>query len=184
MSPMSYVASELTKTQDKLDEGAYETVTALESDVKRMISNAKQYNERGSEIFLDAEKIRKMTSTFMEPRNPAYRDDPQYVPGPTPIPDDWRGQQTEGAMDATTEKDPKRIKLDTGVPDTASGAMSTRKSGRHSSDVPVSAKKEHTDKASTDAKRGVTVDDSFAGMTFQQAQEKIVANLLNLKDRE
>lgn len=70
----------------KLNNGEYSTMTDLESDLKRMVQNAKDYNSSKSDIFEDAERIRKALSNFMPKHNPAYQD-PDYRAVPTPIPD-------------------------------------------------------------------------------------------------
>ena len=64
-------------------------MTPVESDLRRMVGNAKSFNQKSSEIFSDAEKIRKALVAFMIPNNPAYKTG-SYVPGPTPVPDDWQ----------------------------------------------------------------------------------------------
>ncbi|KAJ9625843.1 hypothetical protein H2203_004607 [Taxawa tesnikishii (nom. ined.)] len=73
--------------ENKLRRYEYPTLTTVESDVKRMIANAKLYNDEKSEVYGDAERMRKLLSNFMLKHNPAYRD-PEYVAFPTPIPDD------------------------------------------------------------------------------------------------
>ena len=50
-----------------------------------MIQNAKDYNATKSEIFEDAERLRKAMSNFMPKHNPAYAD-PNYRAYPTAIP--------------------------------------------------------------------------------------------------
>src|SRR6266498_5235381 len=50
-----------------------------------MVKNAKDYNDKSSAIFADAERIRKLLSNFMVKHNPAYQD-PSYSAVPTPIP--------------------------------------------------------------------------------------------------
>jgi hypothetical protein len=52
-----------------------------------MIANAKQFNARNSEIYEDAERVRKTASNFMTKHNPAYRD-PTYGAVATPIPEE------------------------------------------------------------------------------------------------
>ena len=56
----------------------------LESDLKRMIQNAKEFNSTKSEVYEDAERIRKALSNFMPKYNPAYLD-PTYRAYPTPL---------------------------------------------------------------------------------------------------
>jgi hypothetical protein len=71
-------------------------MTALESDLKRMVQNAKEFNATGSKVYEDAERIRKALSNFMPKHNPAYKDQ-DYRALPTPIPDDDdNGEQSDG----------------------------------------------------------------------------------------
>ena len=88
----------------------YGNMTALESDLKRMVQNAKEFNSIGSKLYEDAERIRKALSNIMPKYNPAYRDQ-EYRAVPTPIPEtdkDLDGNQlpsnTEGAPVAPTIK--------------------------------------------------------------------------------
>lgn len=65
---------------------------ALESDLKRLVQNAKEFNSTKSEVYEDAERIRKALSNFMPKHNPAYLD-PAYRAYPTPIPRDAFNKQ-------------------------------------------------------------------------------------------
>ena len=71
--------------EERLEDRQYATMEKLEGDLKRMVQNAKDYNDSRSEIFQDAERIRKALSNFMPKHNPAYLD-PEYRAVPTPIP--------------------------------------------------------------------------------------------------
>ncbi len=73
--------------QAKLDARQYGNMTTLESDLKRMVQNAKEFNVTGSKVYEDAERIRKALSNFMPKHNPAYKDQ-EYRALPTPVPDD------------------------------------------------------------------------------------------------
>lgn len=92
--------------QAKLEALQYENMTALESDLKRMVQNAKEYNATGSRIYEDAERIRKAISNFMPKHNPAYRDE-EYRAIATPIPN-----SEEHSMDeAPSPKAPVTLRL-------------------------------------------------------------------------
>ncbi|KAI1288923.1 Bromodomain-containing protein [Xylaria venustula] len=69
----------------KLKEQQYLTLSSLESDFKRLVSNAKETNERSSTIFGDAERVRKAVSNLMVKHNPAYKAG-NYQAVPTPLP--------------------------------------------------------------------------------------------------
>jgi Bromodomain len=75
----------LNMIDEKLGRYEYQNMEQLEGDLKRMVQNAKDYNDSRSEIFQDAERIRKALSNFMPKHNPAYLD-PEYRAVPTPIP--------------------------------------------------------------------------------------------------
>ena len=140
-----------------------------------MISNAKAFNERNSEIFSDAEKVRKMVSNHMTKVNPAYRD-PNYTPVPTPIsaevPKNAKKQQQDTEVDADGETDPEDA---------------TQKPRRlvtlHG---PFAEKEENRRRASSTpaVQDAVDAGESFEGNTFQQAQEKIATELIQLKSDE
>ncbi|KAI1752225.1 Bromodomain-containing protein [Xylaria castorea] len=90
----------------KLKERRYSTLSSLESDFKRLVSNAKETNDRNSTIFSDAERVRKAVSNLMVKHNPAYKSgNYQAVPTPlppTPEPDD--GSDSE-AVDGEADED-------------------------------------------------------------------------------
>ena len=163
--------------QSKLNRRAYRNTSAIESDVKRMIANAKQFNEKASQVFADAEKIRKMVSVYMEDRNPAYRT-PGYQPLPTPIPDNWRERLKQGSTVADDDL------VEAGTSDPGGTTKSTRKSGRNAAPSPASAKEERR-ASSTPAVADVEgAGESFEGNTFQQAQEKLILEMMKLTDDE
>lgn len=72
--------------QEKLRADRYVDLAGVESDLKRMVNNAKTYNEKGSDVYDDAERLRKTASNWMTRFNPAYRD-PKYVAQPTALPE-------------------------------------------------------------------------------------------------
>ncbi|GJC85099.1 protein polybromo-1 [Colletotrichum liriopes] len=75
----------LTMIEKKLNNGDFTTLTELESYCKRMVSNAKEFYPRGSQLFEDAERVRKALSNFMTKYNPAYARG-GYTAVPTPLP--------------------------------------------------------------------------------------------------
>ena len=172
--------------QGKLNRGEYATMTPLESDLRRMVGNAKSFNEKSSEIFSDAEKIRKALVAFMLQNNPAYKTG-NYVPAPTPVPEDWQDRleqedppeaDAEGEMEEevvskeapkeTSKEEPEKPKPSTKV--AATSSVNTSNSRRATSTPGVQ-----------DAEGA---GESFEGDTFQQAQEKIMTEMINLKNDE
>lgn len=141
-----------------------------------MVTNAKAFNEKTSEIFADAERIRKALAAFMTKRNPAYRD-PTYRPFPTPLPGEGgapEGDIAIGEADADGETDTeapagKTQRLSTFVGSASTPATATN--GRTASSTPV-------------VEDAVGAGESFVGDTFQIAQEKLMTELIHLKDDE
>lgn len=163
--PSNFTPSD-TRLQDKLERHEYPTLSTVESDIKRMVSNAKQYNDDKSTVYQDAERIRKALSNFMTKHNPAYKD-PNYVAIPTPIP---------GHND-----------------DTASSAPPTREPSEQPRKITISLKANRDRKSSAappaaSSPAATVQDDSdptdFTGKTFQQAQEHIINGLITYTDQE
>lgn len=75
----------LNMIEKKLQAGQYHTMETLESDLKRLVQNAKEFNSTKSEVYEDAERIRKALSNFMPKHNPSYLN-ADYRAYPTPIP--------------------------------------------------------------------------------------------------
>ena len=157
-------------------------MTTIESDLKRMISNAKSYNERNSEVFSDAEKVRKMVTNYMTKHNPAYRDGSGYTPFPTPIPGEEPNgvQKQEKREKQTTKQEPDRA-IDADENSDLRGAVGkTRRITIHGPSVP-SQRRASSTPAVQDAEGA---GESFDGNTFQQAQEKILTELINLENEK
>jgi hypothetical protein len=93
--PQYYVAVKmpisLNMIEKKLQSGAYPTMETLESDLKRLVQNAKEFNSTKSEVYEDAERIRKALSNFMPKHNPSYLN-ADYRAYPTPIPSELLGR--------------------------------------------------------------------------------------------
>ncbi|KAL8707436.1 MAG: hypothetical protein Q9220_007524 [cf. Caloplaca sp. 1 TL-2023] len=156
----------------KLNNHEYPTMTTVESDLRRMILNAKSFNEKSSAIFSDAEKIRKAVSNFMVDNNPAYHSG-DYKPFPTPVPEDWQERLPKEKKVEEAESDPKS------EVDLSGEGMTTRRASSAAtgqSNVRTSA---------TPAVPEIDgIGESFDGDTFQKAQEKIVAEMLELTNEE
>ncbi|KAH0135078.1 Bromodomain-containing protein, partial [Aureobasidium melanogenum] len=156
----------ISTVQDKLERHEYPTLSTVESDIKRMVANAKQYNDDKSTVYQDAERIRKALSNFMTKHNPAYKD-PNYIAIPTPIPG--------GDDDAT-----------------ASSAPPTRETSEQPKKITISLKASRDRKSSAAppaaSSPALAQDDSdpadFTGKTFQQAQEHIINGLISHTDQE
>lgn len=158
-------------SQGKLNRHEYPNLSAVEGDIKRMINNAKSFNEKTSEIYSDAERIRKQLSNYMSKNNPAYRD-PNYVSFPTPIPGEVSGEERRRSSSAAINKDsgPTGPSLKLRV----SGSTSARlvKQQQSENGVPLTPPV-----VAADPK-------PYIGKTFQEAQDQIITELIKYKDDE
>lgn len=100
----------LNMIEQRLENLEYENMEQLESDLKRMVQNAKDYNHSKSPIFEDAERIRKALSNFMPKHNPAYLR-PDYRAYPTPIPQELLDQQRESSAASEANVPAEKVKL-------------------------------------------------------------------------
>lgn len=123
-----------------------------------MVSNAKYYNDKGSMIFSNAERIRKLVANRMPTINPAYND-PNYAPFATPIPE-------EDGDDEENHQSPE-----VGNVEDAGGEEE---------------KKSTTETPALDQEDEANDNEifNFEGETFESAQEKIIAGMMRLKDSE
>lgn len=156
------VADRWIVEQDKLTQGQYRTITEIESDVKRMVANAKFYNDDKSIIYGDAERIRKLLSNFMLRNNPAYKN-PDYVAFPTPIPG-------EDGVNGTIVHPPSRDMSEKPKKPT----ISLKAARDRTSSVDPNAMQVDGDAGSGD----------FTGKTFQQAQEQLMEEMIKFTDEE
>lgn len=135
-------------------------MTALESDLKRMVQNAKEFNVTGSKVYEDAERIRKALSNFMPKHNPAYKDQ-DYRAQPTPVPDDDDDEEDEESLALPTSNSsagaptPATIKL------RVNGSASRKNESGMASEAPVAEKE-----------------------NMQEDQLKIVEEMIELRDPE
>ncbi|KAL1303632.1 hypothetical protein AAFC00_006992 [Neodothiora populina] len=159
----------LGTVEAKLNQHGYPNMTQLESDLKRMVANAKFYNEVGSVVYSDAERIRKMVSNFMSKNNPAYKD-PGYVAFPTPIPGE-NSSPAEATEVPATPKPATRDSSEQPRKPTVTLSLKNRKASV-AADSPSAATEEAV--TATPAPPG-----DFTGMTFQQAQEQIVSEMIS-----
>lgn len=129
-----------------------------------MVSNAKFYNEKGSLVFSNAERIRKVVAAVMPKVNPAYKD-PNYVPFSTTIPE---GDDEEPSFEEPIAED------------TPMRAATNDRELRHGRSE--STRRGTTSDAENEVGRGTP--QSFEGDTFQGALERIVGEAIHLKDDE
>ncbi|KAI1485302.1 Bromodomain-containing protein [Biscogniauxia mediterranea] len=94
----------LQSIERKLKNRQYPTLSTLESDFKRLVSNVKETNDRTSVIFGDAERIRKAVSNLMVKQNPAYKLG-NYQAVATPLPPSPGPEDAVDDEDAEGEED-------------------------------------------------------------------------------
>ena len=128
----------------------------------------------------------------MTANNPAYKTG-NYVPGPTPIPDDWQVQLeqeeeekpesdvAEAEPDADGETD-HEDSPEASQPDPATSTRRQRAAAARSS--PTSNSKNPRASSTPAVQDAEGAGESFEGDSFQQAQEKIVTEMINLKNDE
>ena len=175
-----------------------------------MVANAKNFNEKGSDIHADAEKIRKLISNHMIKLNPAYAN-PNYTPFPTPLPevgepaadeepelevdeaqvqdadeehvDGENNVQEDDANDVGGEEDGEG-ELDD--PENDAHAAQERKLPKMILHGPRSTKEQSARRASSTPaiQRAEDAGESFDGNTFQQAQEKLITKIMEMTDEE
>lgn len=157
-----------------------------------MVANAKQFNERDSAIWSDAEKIRKIVSNFMMERNPGYKDR-GYQVLPTPIPEST-GTQTRRVIKGPARYDDtptgkgvqrkaSRLVLQPPAPVATPQAAVPRKSGTGPSSA-VPARKGKVKAAVKTKPLKYKINSTLKGKSLQEAQEAIVAEMIDLKDEE
>ena len=133
-----------------------------------MISNAKVFNEKNSEIHNDAEKMRKSINGKMRAINPAYQN-PDYMAFPTPLPDEENADATEADGD-TQELAPEPVE---------------QKKPRLKLGAPSAPKEEPARVLHAPAARpAIGIKQSLTGKSFQQAQEQVIAEMMDLEDED
>lgn len=167
--------------RDKLDRNAYPTVTTLESDLKRMIQNAKDYNLPKSEVYEDAERIRKLVYNYMKQHNPAYND-PSYTSFATPIPSGPAPIPTLKLTNgAARHAEPVKHE-----PERRDDSIKPRQSTAPKVSEPPSERKSSVAPSAAPTSGGDAEDESmdFTGKSFQKAQEMIIKECIRYTDDE
>lgn len=190
--------------EKKLNKGEFETLAELESLFKRMIANAKEFYPRSSTTFDDAERIRKALSNYMTKTNPAYHQRGyQAMPTPLPPEDDEADQEEDAeeeeegndeAVDAEVEeknekeeeKEEEEEEEEEEEPSSRRRTITLKRRGPARTPRRASTRGKETPKpAAPPAKPDHQYEDvPYKGLNFQQAQEKIVEELLRHQDPE
>ena len=153
-----------------------------------MITNAKEYNEKNSDVYQDAERIRKMTSEFMKKNNPAYAN-PNYKALPTPLPgEETYGYYNDVGLDAVGMDMHGEPELDMLPMHQEEDRGTKRKRGKSRLDydeppqleAPPNEPSARESLSPTPSSRvSGSVSEGFEGKTFQKAQEKLIAELID-----
>ncbi|KAJ4372363.1 hypothetical protein N0V83_004137 [Neocucurbitaria cava] len=160
--------------EDKLNNGEYTSLAQVESDCKRLVNNAKAYNDKKSIVYEDAERLRKTASNWMVKHNPAYRDG-NYVAVATPIPGE--DNSAPGKPIPRIASTPRAVHTPVATPDTSERPR--RAAAAAQSATPAPSKLRHSASAAPDED-----DDNpdYAGKSFQQAQEQIIREIIDYED--
>lgn len=137
-----------------------------------MVLNAREFNERGSRIYEDAGRLRRVVSKFMTKNNPAYKT-PGYVVLPTPLPGEGiaedHAEDEEGTGDVDSDEAQIEEDSEVEVPSKKRGHLPRSQTQRRSATPTLSETLKYSGA-------------SFTGLNFQQAQEKIVEDMLEYKE--
>ncbi|KAJ4271340.1 hypothetical protein NW762_000042 [Fusarium torreyae] len=202
----------LSMVEQKLNDGEFKNLAKLESYFKRMISNAKEFYPRSTQTFDDAERIRKALSNYMTKTNPAYHvRGYQAVPTPFPdeandneenddveADEDNEDAAEEANNDEDEEEDePEEDKEEENdedededeeeeeeEPSSRRRKITLKRRGPGRPARRASTRGKETPKPSAPAAKPdhQYEDVPYKGLSFQQAQEKIVEELLRRED--
>ena len=196
--------------EQKLLDYEFANMSELESFFKRMVTNAKEFYHKGSENFEDAERVRKALSNYMTKTNPAYKLIPGYscqatpipaVPNPTPkeAPHD-DDDDAEGEEDAEADEDAEGEEVE---PDNGGRDREEEDEEEEGGEEEAESRKRIVLKRRGNGRSSRTVsspaprssgrgqrsrldheyeDVPYQGLGFQQAQEKIVEELIRKPD--
>ena len=183
-------------------------MTELESYCKRMVTNAKEYFARNSQMYEDAERVRKALSNYMVKNNPAYQTK-GYTAVPTPLPPDdpedanghddaeeeveeqqeeeeeeSAGELIDAGDDGDEEDEEGESDEEEDDDDEQSAAPTRRGPGRPPKDPAQHAKKMAAKAARQEKSDSKYEDVPYKGLSFQHAQEKLVEELIRKKEEE
>lgn len=139
-----------------------------------MVNNAKQYNEKKSLVYEDAERLRKTASNWMTKNNPAYRDG-NYVAVATPVPGEENGTPSRPTPRAAAT--PRVVSTPGTVSETVERPRRAAAAAAAQMATPVPSRlRNYVSSNLSNGKAG------FSGKSFQQAQEQIVSDLIDHKE--
>jgi hypothetical protein len=127
-----------------------------------MVQNAKDFNDKRSLIYEDAERVRKGASNWFVRHNPAYNDR-NYVAKPTPIPGESNGTPSTPAPPITLKFKNKAAPIRTPA----------------ASATPIPSAKDELMDGAADVEGEAGVLSDYRGKTFQQAQDQLIEELID-----
>ncbi|KAL1871303.1 hypothetical protein VTK73DRAFT_2135 [Phialemonium thermophilum] len=198
----------LETIERKLQNREFSTLTEVEAYFKRMVNNAKEFHSRGSQVYEDAERVRKALSNYMVKTNPAYQLIPGFSCQATPLPED-----DEVEAETTEDNGRDAAQDDEGAEEEQQeGEKEDGGSGEEENEEEVDEEDEGSDagprsivlkrKGSRRSQRGSVTSlpksgekwkgkpdheyegIPYKGLNFQQAQEKIVEEMIRAEDED
>lgn len=174
----------LDMVEEKLQDGEFQNLSELESYLKRMVSNAKDWFPRDSSAHGDAERVRKAISNYMTKHNPAYLNR-GYSAVATPLPADDTANSGELVNGDEGDDQEGEGDEDESGPRKRSIILKRRTPGRSASTRNSFAAPQETPRKATSTKPDHQYEGvPYKGLGFQEAQEKIVEELLRHNNPE
>lgn len=182
----------------RLQNQEFANLSELEGYFKRMVMNAKDFYPKSSEVFEDAERVRKALSNYMTKTNPAYKLVHGYSCQATPVDTDGQPETSSAIVhqtavehmpvsdeDADGEEDAQEEDEDAeGDEDEDEEDENPRKIvlKRRGPGRPGSEQTRKLDKSGRVKADHEYEGVPYKGLSFQQAQEKIVEELIRKPD--
>ena len=182
--------------ENKLKNGEFKNLSQLEGYFKRMIANAKEYYPRSSSNFDDAERVRKAVSNYMTKTNPAYQNG-NYQAVPTPLPEDGEenaeegdAEEENGQEEADGEEEGEEEEEEE-EEDEEEKTLSRKRSIILKRRVPSRSARNSLSTPQSTPRKSVSARPDheyenvpYKGLSFQQAQEKIIEEMLRHEEPE
>lgn len=173
----------LDMVEEQLQDGEFQNLSELESYLKRMVSNAKDWFHKDSSAHGDAERVRKAISNYMTKNNPAYLiRGYQAVATPLPADDGANGGAADDGEDGDDQAEDEEGEDESG-PRKRSIILKRRAPGRSARNS-LATPQETPRKVTTTKPDHQYEDVPYKGLGFQEAQEKIVEEMLRHNNPE
>jgi len=147
--------------EEKLKRRELPDLSAVESWFRQLVLNAKIYNQKGSEIHEDAERLRKASSNYMAKYNPDHKK-PGFVLEPLDVKAELE-KLAKAMEEVKAELEPGEV------------PPAKRQRGRPPKNPQAHAQRQSATPAISESQYA---DIDFDGLNFQQAQEKIMSDMI------